>query len=77
VGFHTGESNSSVVHFLSSCAFVLIQKHQKIKHGESNGRRHLRSLSGHKRLRFYGVILCAASTAAARQSPQAASAFAC
>jgi len=22
------------VHFLSSCAFVLIQKHQKIKHGE-------------------------------------------
>ncbi|WP_337526092.1 hypothetical protein, partial [Alistipes communis] len=28
------ESISSVVHFLSSCAFVLIQKHQKIKHGE-------------------------------------------
>ena len=34
VGILSGESISSVVHFLSSCAFVLIQKHQKIKHGE-------------------------------------------
>ena len=34
VGILPEESISSVVHFLSSCAFVLIQKHQKIKHGE-------------------------------------------
>ena len=34
VGILSGASISSVVHFLSSCAFVLIQKHQKIKHGE-------------------------------------------
>ena len=53
VGILSGESISSVVHFLSSCAFVLIQKHQKIKHGESSGRRHQCSPSGHKRLRCF------------------------
>ena len=53
VGIRSGESISSVVHFLSSCAFVLIQKHQKIKHGESSGRRHQCSPSGHKRLRCF------------------------
>ena len=34
------------------CAFGLIQKHQKIKHRENSGCRHLRSLSDHERLRF-------------------------
>ena len=47
VGILPEESISSVVHFFF-CAFGLIQKHQKIKHCESSGCRHLRSLSGHK-----------------------------
>ena len=58
--------------------FVTKRWRQKCPQGTSSvgiGRRF--SLSGHKRLRCCGAKDCTASTVAARQSPQAASALAC
>ena len=50
---------------------------QKCPQGTSVGIGRRFSLSGHKRLRCCGAKDCTASTVAARQSPQAASALAC
>ena len=57
--------------------FVTERWRQKCPQGTSVGIGQRCSLSGHKRLRCCGAKDCTASTVAARQSPQAASALAC
>ena len=57
--------------------FVTKRWRQKCPQGTSVGIGRRCSLSGHKRLRCCGAKDCTASTVAARQSPQAASALAC
>ena len=57
--------------------FVTVRWRQKCPQGTSVGIGRRFSLSGHKRLRCCGAKDCTASTVAARQSPQAASALAC
>ena len=57
--------------------FVTERWRQKCPQGTSVGIGRRCSLSGHKRLRCCGAKDCTASTVAARQSPQAASALAC
>ena len=57
--------------------FVTKRWRQKCPQGTSVGIGRRFSLSGHKRLRCCGAKDCTASTVAARQSPQAASALAC
>ena len=57
--------------------FVTERWRQKCPQGTSVGIGRRFSLSGHKRLRCCGAKDCTASTVAARQSPQAASALAC
>ena len=57
--------------------FVTKRWRQKCPQGTSVGIGRRCSLSGHKRLRCCGAKDCTASTVAARQSPQAASALTC
>ena len=57
--------------------FVTERWRQKCPQGTSVGIGRRCSLSGHKRLRCCGAKDCTASTVAARQSPQEASALAC
>ena len=57
--------------------FVTERWRQKCPQSTSVGIGRRCSLSGHKRLRCCGAKDCTASTVAARQSPQAASALAC
>ena len=57
--------------------FVTKRWRQKCPQGTSVGIGRRFSLSGHKRLRCCGAKDCTASTVAARQSPQEASALAC
>ena len=57
--------------------FVTERWRQKCPQGTSVGIGRRCSLSGHKRLRCCDAKDCTASTVAARQSPQAASALAC
>ena len=57
--------------------FVTKRWRQKCPQGTFVGIGRRFSLSGHKRLRCCGAKDCTASTVAARQSPQAASALAC
>ena len=73
-------SRTSIRFFLRGAdlpPFVTKRWRQKCPQSTSVGIGRRCSLSGHKRLRCCGAKDCTASTVAARQSPQAASALAC